>query len=56
MKVLAEQIQKVTYENHILWEQKFSLVLRPKPKWMPPFIYKRLLKLFLFQTIEGVKS
>jgi hypothetical protein len=43
MKVLAEVD---------MWERRLRLCLRPKPSWMPGFVYNRLVKLLLIQTEE----
>lgn len=45
-------IENVTLEGKIVWRNILRLNVKPKPKWMPMFIYRFMIKTILVQTIE----
>jgi hypothetical protein len=53
METIAELTQQVVMDNHVEWERRMALVIKPKPKWLPVFVHRYLLKLLLEQTIKS---
>ena len=51
-KIIAKQVQKVTFRQCKLWEKELTLRIKPKPKWLPGYVWEYLIRLILVQTEE----
>jgi hypothetical protein len=51
--VIAEQVQRVTFERNDAWERVLRLHVRPKPAWMPSGLWVHIMSLVLVQSVQG---
>lgn len=54
-KIIAEQTQKATMEGMTLWERVLRLHVKPRPKWCPVPLWKKVVNLVLIQSEQEVK-
>lgn len=53
---LQGQILAQMRAQNSLWEDRLSLVIKPRPAWLPEWVWTRLLSMLLVQEIERVKK
>lgn len=46
--ILDEITMRVTTERATLIEERLRVIVRPKPRWLPDFIWRRLLARLLY--------
>mgnify|MGYP001590465766 CR=1 FL=1 len=51
-KKLTELTLIYDFAGRKFWEERLSLYIRPKPKFLPLFVWKWLVKLICIQTTE----
>jgi hypothetical protein len=48
MATILEQINKI----NSVWEERLRLVIKPKPRYVPNFIWRRLISMILEQQYQ----
>jgi len=49
--IITEMTYKIINEKSTLWEEKIQLCINQRPRWVPEFVWYRLLKLVLIQKV-----
>lgn len=53
-KIINEMTEKVAEQQAIALETIISLAINPKPRWLPRFLYQRMVRLCLkVETFQG---
>jgi hypothetical protein len=50
--ILTQATMQVSTAQAKLWEETLKLKIRPCPKYMPKFIYKKILSILLYQEVH----
>lgn len=48
--VIAEQVQRVTLGQRVAWERVMRLHIKPRPRWLPDWCWRRVLATLLVQS------
>lgn len=54
-ELVTKQLQTIQSESFGSWEKELRLYVRPKPEWIPAFVWQRMVKAVLIQTDSGFK-
>jgi len=49
-QIVAEQVQRATFRHATAWEAVLRLHIKPRPRWMPEWCWRRLVALVLVQS------
>lgn len=55
-KVITQQAYKFQFEKMTMWEEHIKLFLKPKPRWIPSFVWGWMIRLMLQQKTEVMKK
>lgn len=48
-EILAEEAYRFQFEKMTLWEERLRLILRPKPRWVPLFVWRWMVQSVVYQ-------
>lgn len=51
-EVIDEYVHKVTIDKAIIWEEHLRLHIKPRPKWCPENLWRKLVALVLIQSVQ----
>lgn len=54
-QILAEQTHKFSIERATAWEHVLRLHFKPKPAWMPYWLWRKIVNFVVVQSEEGLK-
>jgi hypothetical protein len=55
-KVLDELVVKFQAHKRTLWEDRMRLHLKPKPRFIPEWAWRRMVRAVLVQSVEGSRG
>lgn len=49
-KLVVQGALKIQYQMNAQMEERFSGLFKPRPKWMPAWVHRKMLSLFVNQS------
>ena len=47
---VTEMVYRVAIQKQTAWEERMRLYIKPRPRWMPERVWRRLVQLVFVQT------